>query len=89
MPTDEETKNLRDLDRAARREERRRRLRAQLFDTSVPSPCLAICQMDENNAFCIGCGRNIDEIRDWPILTPDEKRGVLEALAARKATNAA
>lgn len=77
-------KALLQLDRTARREERRRRLRAQIFDNSVPSPCLAICQMDENNAFCIGCQRSIDEIRDWPILSADEKRAVLAGIEARK-----
>lgn len=72
------------LDAAARqqrREERRRRLRERLFDTSVPSPCVAICQIDETNRYCIGCRRSVDEIRDWMILSADEKRAVLDRLA--------
>lgn len=68
-------------ERARRREERRRRLRERLFDSSVPSPCIAVCQMDEDNRYCIGCRRSIDEIRDWIIMTAEEKRAVLARLA--------
>lgn len=66
--------------RAARRAERRRRVREGLFDSSVPSPCIAVCQMDESNSHCIGCGRTLDEIRDWMIMTAEEKRCVLARL---------
>ncbi|MGM0559838.1 MAG: DUF1289 domain-containing protein [Pseudomonadota bacterium] len=69
------------------RSERRRRReqrRGAVLDTSVPSPCVAICQMDSSNAQCIGCHRMIDEIRDWPILTAEEKRAVLAAIEERK-----
>jgi len=54
----------------------------------VPSPGVAICQMDEANRHCIGCGRTLDEIRDWMIMTAEEKRGVLARLAAVKAAGA-
>lgn len=71
--------------RRARREERRARLRAGRFDTSVPSPCIAVCQMDAENRYCIGCRRSLDEIRDWMILTAEEKRAILDQVAARGA----
>ncbi len=74
-----------EADRQRRRAERRARLRAQVFDSSVPSPCVAICQMDEANRFCIGCGRTLDELRDWIIMTADEKRAVLARIEAAKA----
>lgn len=69
-----------------RTERRRRREQRQgaVLDTSVPSPCIAICQMDGSNRQCIGCHRTIDEIRDWPILSADEKRAVLAAIEERK-----
>lgn len=66
--------------RRRRREERR----GAVVDTSVPSPCIAVCQMDGSNRQCIGCLRTIDEIRDWAILTADEKRAVLAAIEERK-----
>lgn len=31
----------------------------------------------------MGCHRSIDEIRDWPILSADEKRAVLAAIEER------
>ncbi|MFD1380170.1 DUF1289 domain-containing protein [Fodinicurvata halophila] len=40
--------------------------------------------MDSSNRQCIGCLRTIDEIRDWAILTADEKRAVLAAIEERK-----
>ncbi|MEQ8654194.1 MAG: DUF1289 domain-containing protein [Kiloniellales bacterium] len=67
-------------DRQTRRAERRRRVREGLFDTSIPSPCIAVCQMDADNRFCIGCHRNLDEIRDWMIMTTDEKQSVIDRI---------
>ena len=69
-------------ERAARRERRRQRARAQL-DNSVASPCILVCQLDPKNDLCIGCRRHVDEIRDWPILSADEKRAILASLPAR------
>ena len=70
----------RDAQRRRRREERRR----LLFDSSVPSPCVSVCQMEEATGLCLGCRRTIDEIRDWIILTPDEKHAVLARIEERK-----
>jgi predicted Fe-S protein YdhL (DUF1289 family) len=65
---------------------RRARRRARTFDTSVPSPCIAVCQIDDASGCCIGCFRDIDEIREWPIMTAEEKRAVLARVADRRAT---
>ncbi len=54
------------------------------LDTSVPSPCISVCQVDNATGCCIGCYRAIDEIREWPILTAEEKRAVLARIADRK-----
>jgi predicted Fe-S protein YdhL (DUF1289 family) len=54
-----------------------------MIDTSVPSPCVQICQIDKATASCTGCKRTLDEIRDWMILTAEEKLSVLDALASR------
>ncbi len=70
-------------DRQTRRAERRRRVREGLFDTSIPSPCIAVCQMDAANLYCIGCKRNLDEIRDWMIMTADEKQAVLDRIQGK------
>jgi predicted Fe-S protein YdhL (DUF1289 family) len=69
--------------RAQRRAERRRRVRERTFDTTVASPCIAICQLGPDD-LCVGCLRSMDEIRDWPIMTAEEKRTVLANIEARK-----
>ena len=68
------------------RSERRRRRRARraIPDTSVPSPCISVCQVDDASDLCIGCFRHVDEIRDWPILSAAEKQAVLTRCAARR-----
>jgi len=72
-----------EADHEARRERRRARPQ-RIFDTSVPSPCIAVCQVDPRSDLCIGCRRHIDEIREWPIMTAEQKRAVLAALPGRR-----
>lgn len=79
----------RDDERRARRAERRRRARERIFDTSVPSPCIAVCQLETGSDLCIGCRRHVDEIRDWPIMTAEEKRATLARIEERKAADGA
>ena len=71
--------------RAAPRRPTRRNRRAQI-DTSVPSPCKSLCQIDKTDGTCLGCQRTLDEIRDWMVMSAEEKRAVwarLEALPRR------
>ena len=72
-----------------RKRRRGRAARRRVFDTSVPSPCISVCQVDDATGQCIGCYRTIDEIRDWPIMTAEEKTDVLGRIAARKVEPAA
>ena len=65
------------------RRQRREARRRMLFDTTVPSPCISVCRLDEATGYCLGCRRSIDEIRDWIIMTPDQKKAVLARLAER------
>lgn len=67
---------------------RRRAGRRPVLDDTVPSPCITVCQVDDESGCCIGCFRSIDEIREWPILSADEKRAVLARIAERKAATA-
>lgn len=71
-------------DAEERAERRRRRRQQRVFDNSVPSPCISVCQVDDANDLCIGCFRHIDEIRDWPILSAEEKKAVLARCAGRR-----
>jgi predicted Fe-S protein YdhL (DUF1289 family) len=67
------------LDRERRRAERR-----LLLASGPPSPCIAVCRLDEATGFCEGCYRTIDEIREWIIMLPDERHAVLQRLAERR-----
>ena len=75
-------------DRAGRRAGRRARRRAALsrrIDTTIPSPCISVCQIDDASGECLGCRRTIDEIRDWIVMTAEEKTAVLAEIARRAA----
>jgi uncharacterized protein len=50
----------------------------------VPSPCVNVCQMDEQKGLCRGCYRTIDEIAHWSVLDADEKRVVWRAIELRR-----
>jgi predicted Fe-S protein YdhL (DUF1289 family) len=51
----------------------------------IPSPCISVCVMDAASGVCIGCLRTLDEIAAWSVLDADAKRGVLAAIAQRRA----
>ena len=39
----------------------------------VVSPCISICKTDPVTGYCYGCGRNIDEKKNWKLVeTSDE-----------------
>mgnify|MGYP000048850288 CR=1 FL=1 len=52
----------------------RRGRRKRLDWDSIKTPCVKICTL--KNGVCIGCGRTQDEIREWVILT-DEERSII------------
>lgn len=69
----------------ARRKSKRRRGQhlPPKLDTTVPSPCLSVCRFD-GEPFCRGCYRNADEIREWIIMSGEQKRTVLALVAERR-----
>lgn len=69
----------------SRRPSRRRKQRPEI-DHSVPSPCVKVCQFS-GTEFCDGCFRNIDEIREWMIMSREEKLLVLDRITQRKNTS--
>jgi predicted Fe-S protein YdhL (DUF1289 family) len=64
---------------------RRRAERQRLLASGPASPCISVCQLDDRTGWCLGCYRTIDEIRDWIIMPPDERRQVLDRLTERRA----
>ncbi|WP_374675041.1 DUF3717 domain-containing protein [Ideonella sp.] len=46
------------------------------YASTPDAPCIAICSTAQGDAICKGCGRTEDEVQDWPVYTPAEKRQV-------------
>ena len=44
---------------------------------TITSPCSNVCRIDEARQICIGCGRTLDEIAMWTILTDAERSEVM------------
>ncbi|MGH7488175.1 MAG: DUF1289 domain-containing protein [Gammaproteobacteria bacterium] len=53
-------------------------------DGTLPSPCIRNCCLDEHE-ICLGCGRSLDEIRDWGGASDAERQRILELAAVRRA----
>ena len=47
------------------------------------SPCVGRCGLNNNN-YCVGCFRHIDEIAGWSSASDEYKQQVIDALPARK-----
>ena len=46
------------------------------YASTPDAPCIAICSTSQGDAVCKGCGRRFDEVQDWTVYTPGEKRAV-------------
>jgi predicted Fe-S protein YdhL (DUF1289 family) len=46
------------------------------YASTPDAPCIAICSTTQGDTVCKGCGRSFEEIQDWTILSPVEKRAV-------------
>ena len=56
----------------------RRSRRKKIDWHSIESPCVRICKL--KGGVCIGCGRTQDEIREWVILTDEERNVIMQRL---------
>jgi len=60
-------------------------MRRRKPDQSVPSPCISVCELDEQRSRCKGCHRTLDELRAWGAMTDAEKLVVWQRIEARQA----
>lgn len=44
------------------------------YDSTLDTPCIAICSTSQGDEQCKGCGRSFEEVQHWPSMTPIEKR---------------
>ena len=49
-------------------------------ESTVPSPCIGTCLYDPAESSCLGCKRTPDEIREWMIMTDEQKQEVLRRI---------
>ncbi len=45
------------------------------------SPCVDICTLDDDD-LCVGCGRSLDQISRWALMSREEQWAVVESLGA-------
>lgn len=48
----------------------------------IESPCISVCTYN-NNKFCIGCKRHLDEIFDWLDYSDEMRTAIMKDLADR------
>jgi uncharacterized protein len=49
----------------------------------MESPCVLICQIDDQTGLCFGCGRTGHEIMSWITMTDSGRRAVMLELPTR------
>lgn len=53
--------------------------------STMISPCILVCSIDDKTGYCFGCGRTGGEIAGWMGYADRERREIMEALPARLA----
>lgn len=48
------------------------------------TPCISICKIDQQTRTCEGCGRSLDEIRDWSKYSDEERLDIMRRLGYGK-----
>tara|TARA_B110000444_G_C18342582_1_gene367956 strand:+ start:292 stop:486 length:195 start_codon:yes stop_codon:yes gene_type:complete len=43
----------------------------------VKSPCVAVCKIDYESGYCIGCNRTTEEITNWSTMNDSNKKKIL------------
>ncbi len=47
------------------------------------SPCIDLCTMDDEDRYCLGCHRTLDEITLWSSFDQEEKDSIWQLLEER------
>ena len=65
---------------------RRRTRPKRSIDNTIPSPCIKVCQFKKGELICKGCYRSQDEVRNWMIMSKEDKQASLAQVKIRQAT---
>ena len=52
----------------------------------MESPCVLICQIDDQTGLCFGCGRTGNEIMGWITMSDAERRAIMVQVPTRLET---
>ncbi len=55
-----------------------------MTETDIPSPCVAVCQLDPESGLCLGCFRTTEEIGAWMTASSAERLAILDRLKQRR-----
>lgn len=50
------------------------------YESTLDTPCIAICSTSQGDADCKGCGRTFEEVQNWMSYTPPQKRRVWQRI---------
>jgi uncharacterized protein len=51
---------------------------------AIETPCIQVCVVDPASRLCRGCGRTLDEIGRWTVMTEAERKRIMAELPARQ-----
>lgn len=54
----------------------------------TPSPCIRLCEMDEQRGYCRGCYRTLPEIMKWRESSDKQRKAILREVAKRRSSDA-
>jgi hypothetical protein len=49
----------------------------------ISSPCIKICEIDRASRLCRGCGRSLNEIAQWGLLSEPQRLALMALLPER------
>ena len=52
------------------------------------TPCEGLCSHNVGDDICRGCCRTVDEVRDWPAMTQEQRKAKAAELKVRRAIRA-
>ncbi len=56
---------------------------SEVEKSKVLSPCILICNIDQESGLCLGCARTLSEIARWSTMDDFEKTAVINLLPER------
>jgi predicted Fe-S protein YdhL (DUF1289 family) len=51
---------------------------------TILTPCIKKCEIDSTTSYCIGCGRTIQQLREWRIYTDDQRIMIINQIRDKR-----